>query len=551
MKILSQNGLIGQTGSVVVQPSTVLPSDTTKKSPSLLDYTDQIQQRITKSIIPAVDSNWQVKRTLTSSTYISNEALTRLKQGYSNESNVNFISPPSKNFNRNGVELNFNSINDYEYDEILQKLENANLTEKDFKDFLNNLLGPGGLIDHDLKVMNMQLGGLTDAQFEVRQQLTQEPDNKDLQERLSYLDKRIQTVNQAKENLFHTIHKWKEETPTKLWQYPGIALEKVQDVFNAWLSRNGFGDTSTHGMVGKTAAVGDGIKTGMMIGNVINTARVGVGAYQGLSPGMKKTVTHVTRMISADMPAKDRYAIIKKVQKAGDISNAALGWVDNLFSTPIINIADKIRPGLRKEILESATHHAQKIAGAPGAGTVGKTLGRTSLGTALAAYSVGYYGATGLRINFIDDNIDGTKYKIRPSDSSRNAALVAGALNVAAISVADIGATPNHTLGTTVTLAAVGSELVAEYFIYQDKKMMEDVHHLLFKAEDGPTLRKGFDAMKRKYGSLKDIAPVLGLTGDKQSLKTLLESKIQSMVDSGEYSAFEAQQVLNEIFQEQ
>ena len=105
MKILSQNGLIGQTGSVVVSNTTVIPTD--PPGPSVLERLDNFKQRHLQSAVPAIEQQWNVQRTLTSSTYISREALTRLKQGYGNNSRTIFVSAPSTSFNRNGISIDF------------------------------------------------------------------------------------------------------------------------------------------------------------------------------------------------------------------------------------------------------------------------------------------------------------------------------------------------------------------------------------------------------------------------------------------------------------
>jgi len=414
---------------------------------------------------------------------------------------------------------------------ILSKIvEQAGLGKQEMRTVLTALLKEGGLVDQEIarfngeiQTLHQERESLSEAIRTARQAGKSEVVFKGQKltlpegavKQLDALTQAIQEKVSAKGKIFEAVKKWQSEMPSSLWEKAGAPLGFVADVFNAWKSRAGIGDQTTHGYVGSTVVVGELSKAA----KAQKVVKIAADLYKLLEPaGVKFAQFLVEKGIQLN---KNHIAFINTLVKSGGgAAKFLLEGVEKVMDAEILKVFGK---EASEKMVKQAVHIFGEIGGKLGAKGAEGFLKRLSLGNVLAGYSAGYYTANAIGLNYIDENIDGTIYKIRPSVRTSGACALAGAIGTSCIVTSQ---PPGNPLNLLLTFASIGADMFAEYNIALDKDVVTDIHRNIMQAKDGESLRKGLDILQKKYGSLANIQDVMGQTGEGKDLVGVVLRKI-------------------------
>lgn len=414
-------------------------------------------------------------------------------------------------------------------------LDRAGIQDNDLRITLDRLLKPGGLVDHEIAKDNAQLEQLQHSrqQFLTAVDQARRKGQKEVHfqrqtyslpqgaaEFLQRQSQQIQSVVDHKQAVFTAVKHWETQIPTTLGDLALTPFHFVKDVFKAYLSRAGIGDATLHGDVGMTVVAGEGTKAGMAVAKVskaVRAANVTSNSLHGSAQIILKFLKKYGGSAATELNPKQISFLNRLASgKGGKLVGLIFKGFESLLETDAAKL-------IGTEGMKKIAQVFLKLGGKLGAEGAELILKRLSLGNVLAGYSAGYYTANALGLNYIDETIDGVPYKLRLSEEASWANLAAGLLNGTAIATST---PPGQPLNVVATLGAIGAELLAEYTIAEDKAVLVDVHHHLFKAQNSQELQHGLDVLRRKYGSLDKIQAVLGQTGDGQNLVGTLLRKI-------------------------
>lgn len=418
-------------------------------------------------------------------------------------------------------------------------LDRAGLVENGLRVGLNNLLKANGLVDQQLKIYNLEIKNIQSTRVDFLKALDQARQQgqnsvefkgqsytipQQSNQFLSQQSEALKAVLAQKQALFNAVQSWTEQIPTTFSDAVATPFNFVADVYNSFKSRAGIGDNTAHGSVGSTVVAGEAVKTLNQVGKVMRTANVGSNLLHGIH-GLLQTDT--ARSIASflvkqgvkDFPPQLVNFINGLAKAGGGTVKAIFAGFDKLLETTASDL-------IGREGAEKIAQVLAKLGSKMGAEGAEMILKRLSIGNVLAGYSAGYYTSNALGLNYIDENIDGTAYKLRLSEEASWANLAAGILNGTAIATST---PPGQPLNIVATIGAIGAELLAEYMIAKDKEVLTDVHRNILTADSAEALQTGLDTLQRKYGGLDKIQAVLGQTGDGKDLVGVVLRKMMQV----------------------
>jgi len=419
-------------------------------------------------------------------------------------------------------------------------LEKVGFGSQDLMTSLTLLLKEGGEVDQAIGKMNTEITALNQNRMDFlalvetarkagKTEVNFKGQNYSLpQGAAEYLEKTgkaIQAQVDAKGKIFEAVQNWKDQIPSSLWQdLKDTTGNFAQNIYDAYKSRAGVGDSSAHGNIGTSIVTGEAAKAASATAKaaqILKASSTASKIYKGLiNPTAQAIAAFMIKHGGGTLTAEHVAFINKLVGGGTGLAGKALG---GLFDF-VIKVMDTTAPeALAKVIGKEGAENAvkslanlfMKVGGKMGAKGAEAIISRLSLGNVLAGYSAAYYSANALGLNYVDDSVDGTPYKMRLSADTSLACGAAGIMNglVVATSVP-----PGSPWNLGFTIGGIAAELLAEYMIAEDKKVLTDVHRNIIMAKDGDSLRKGLDALQKQYGDLANIQSILGQTGDGKDL---------------------------------